>query len=277
MFCGETFAEASSKCFLASAQGKLKQSGKVLVGDQVEFDELSDGTANITKIYPRRNELIRPPIANIDCLVIMLTKSPSPDFVLIDKLVISCMVHNISPILCVSKTDTMTKEEIGEITKQYEDVVDHTVCLSAQSNNNLDELVAVIKNKITALAGQSAVGKSTLLNALLGTNIKTDGLSAKVDRGKHTTRHTEIFLKNSLMIADTPGFSLIDLKIDETELRHYYSEFDEFRCKYRGCLHINEDESVCAVKRAVKAGQINEDRYIRYTKIFAELKKGRKV
>lgn len=291
VFCEDAGGEGVS--FLASAQGKLKQSdkqgprenisgycGKVLVGDHVEFDKLADGgeaitvcNANITKVYPRKNVLIRPPISNIDCLVIMVTKSPSPDFVLVDKLIINCMIHNIKPILCISKTDTMTEQEIEQIISGYKNVVDDIVCLSSQNRKNLEQLTSIIKNQITALAGQSAVGKSTLLNALLGTNIKTDGLSAKVDRGKHTTRHTEIFLHGNIRIADTPGFSLIDLKVDETELRYYYSEFEAFNCKYRGCMHINEDEGICAVKQAVKTGKINKDRYERYIKIFQELKK----
>lgn len=263
--------------FLAMAQGKLK-SDKVVVGDKVEY-KLEGKKAIITKILPRKNVLIRPNIANIDNLVIVLSPVPEPDFLLIDKLILTCLYNDIKPILCVNKEDIDDKF-IQKVKSQYSEVVLDIISLSALNNRGLDALRDLLKGKISAFAGQSAVGKSTILNSLLDFLAqKTGGISQKTGRGRHTTRHNEMFeIAENTYIIDTPGFSILNIGgITYDNLKFYYPDFADYKCKYSGCTHTGEDKNDCAVKLAVYEGKLDKDRVERYNILYKELKDRRYV
>ena len=261
----------------AIAQGKLK-ADKVLVGDKVIYEK-SGKRAVITKLEPRHNVLVRPSIANIDNLIIVLAPAPIPDLILIDKLILTCLYNDIKPILCVNKDD-LSSSFAQEIKKAYGEVVIDIVNVSAKEYTGIDNLVALLDGKISAFAGQSAVGKSTLLNCLLKYDrVKTGELSSKTGRGKHTTRHTEMFeiMPNSYVI-DTPGFSMLNVSgITYDNLKLYYPDFSEFECKYNSCTHTKEDVSECGIKQAVCDGKLDKGRYERYNILYNELKERKKV
>ncbi len=286
----------NGELYIASARGNLKQD-KLVVGDKVEYSKTgspvrlwsvgADGTrydyvykgAVITKVLERKNTLIRPNIANIDNLIIVLSPLPKPDYILIDKLILTCLDNDIKPILCANKED-MSLEFINEVKAQYKDVVLDIVSVSALNGVGFDKLMPLLKGKISAFAGQSAVGKSTILNALTGANSALTGtISDKTLRGRHTTRHTEMFeIEPGTYVIDTPGFSMLNLpSITYDNLKYFYPDFAEFECKYTSCTHTKEQESECAIKQAVKSNKIDKDRYERYIYIYNELKERKKV
>ncbi len=261
----------------AICRGSLKQD-KVVVGDKVAF-EMQNGKAVITKVLPRKNILIRPNIANVDSLVIVLSPLPKPDFVLIDKLILMCLHNDIKPIICVNKKD-ISPDFLEDVKRQYKDVVLDLVSISALNGEGLEELKKLLVGKISAFAGQSAVGKSTILNSLFKQSLaKTGVLSDKTLRGRHTTRHTEMFmLEKDCFIIDTPGFSMLNIPdITYDNLKFYYPDFAEFECKYTSCTHTKESESECGIKQAVLQGLIDKDRLERYNYIYNELKTRKKV
>lgn len=261
----------------AIAQGKLK-ADKVLVGDKVIYEK-SGKRAVITKLEPRHNVLVRPSIANIDNLIIVLAPAPIPDLILIDKLILTCLYNDIKPILCVNKDD-LSSSFAQEIKKAYGEVVIDIVNVSAKEYTGIDNLVALLDGKISAFAGQSAVGKSTLLNCLLKYDcVKTGELSSKTGRGKHTTRHTEMFeIMPNTYVIDTPGFSMLNVSgITYDNLKLYYPDFAEFECKYNSCTHTKEDISECGIKQAVCDGKLDKGRYERYNILYNELKERKKV
>ncbi|MBR5012720.1 MAG: ribosome small subunit-dependent GTPase A [Clostridia bacterium] len=261
----------SNQTFVCTAQKKLKSNG-IFVGDFVGFDEKEN---QILKLLPRKNKLLRPPVANIDALVILITSAPQPDFYLLDKLLLFCGVNGIQPIICHSKSD-LEKSYIDELKNAYGK---HFVVLEISSKRKLglEKLISNLEGKTCALAGQSGVGKSALLNALTGGKSAEEGeLSAKIERGKNTTRHSQLFkIKENTFVADTAGFSSLDetyLPIKAEELAKYYPEFVELlpKCKFSTCTHTHEPD--CAVLKAIKDNQISQDRYNRYIQILENLK-----
>ena len=265
------------KCETATPRGSIKQLGKILVGDMVEVvtNEYGNGYV-ITKVLPRRNSLARPPVANLEQLVIVTAITPAPDFELIDKLFIYCAMQDIKPILVINKCDIANHNQIMDIIKQYKYCTENIFAVSALTKDGLIPVVKLLKGKLSAFAGQSAVGKSTLLNAILGEDrVATGGLSARTERGKHTTRHTEIYLlDDDIKIADTAGFSMLELgNMDYNDLCIYYPDFvSNDECSYSGCTHINCTSHDCAVVADVEAGIIHPDRYARYVKLYDKLK-----
>jgi len=264
--------------YLCDLRGNLKKNNKICVGDFVEYEPNSGDKERIvvTKILERKNQLIRPTISNIDNLLITITKKPSPDFNLVDALIIYCRQLDIEPIIVISKMDLVDDTFLQDIKKQYGKVVDHIVPICSVNKENLDTLKNLLTYKVSALAGQSAVGKSTLINALGGLNLEIGELSAKLDRGKHTTRMSEIFiLPDDIKIADTPGFSMLELKIDEpSELKHWYDDFIPLQdfCEFKDCDHINCKSKTCAVVRAVEEGVLSKNRFDRYVARYNKLK-----
>lgn len=262
--------ESGGQIFHLSPSGKTKASG-IYVGDYVEFDE------NITKVLPRKNLLIRPPMANIDKLFIVLAPSPKPDFVLIDKMIIYCHLNDITPLIVVNKQDLCDEEFIEKIKQDY--ACYETLFLSAKKAS--PEMLKNSIEGICALAGQSAVGKSSLINALFEDEGKTEigSLSEKIERGKQTTRLVSLYKVGKGYLADTAGFSLLDLgfvsSIEKNELASYYPDFLKGReqCKYRSCLH---EGGQCGVIGQVKEGKISKRRYENYLKILQELKNSKK-
>lgn len=255
--------------YLCQARGNLKKNG-IFVGDRVEF---SENEKIIEKILPRKNCLIRPPLANLDKMFIVLATKPKPDYELVDKLLLFCRLNNIFPVLCVNKVDE-DKETEKFVRETYKNHFDIISC-SAKIN-----LIDVLKDKIQgicAFAGQSAVGKSSLINSIFGKNLEEIGdFGKKVERGKQTTRLVTLYsLGNENFIADTAGFSQLDerlLDADERELSRYYPDFYPYinECKYSTCEHTTKGN--CKVIDAVEKGLISKSRYQNYLKLLAKKK-----
>ena len=262
--------ELNGKPFVMSARN-LKKDG-IFVGDKVECKN-----DVIEKVLERKNILVRPPLANVDTMIIVVAKEPKIDFLLVDKLLVFCTVKGIKPILCINKSD-LSESFVRDVEKIYKDVVDIV------SISTLDKCVLNLKKYIkgvTALAGQSAVGKSSIINALLGKEIAVIGdFSKKVMRGKQTTRLVELYdLGNENYLADTAGFSKLSeelLIVNENELKDYYPDFIKYAhmCKYKSCQHLKLDD--CGVVKAVSEGKISKIRYENYKILRENIKKVKK-
>lgn len=257
-----------------SARGSLKEKG-IFVGDMVEYDRQA---AVIENVSERKNILIRPPISNLDKMIIVIASSPKPDFLLVDKLSIFCIKNGIEPVICVNKSDILSEELKNKINGIYAKLF-KVIFVSAE-RGDIAELKKVIKG-VCAFAGQSAVGKSSLINALHGEVKEEVGeLAKKTERGKQTTRIVSLYsLGKNNFIADTAGFSKLDenlLNIEARELGRYFPEFNPYLndCKYLSCAHMKESE--CGVKKALKLGKISSVRYENYQKIYDVLKERRK-
>ena len=272
---GANYLVYESEPYNCILSGLIKKNNKPLVGDVVEFsvNDYDKDKNVITKILPRKNQLVRPYISNLDQLFIVLSKSPKPDYLLIDKLIIYAKINNITPIIVVNKSDILSEQEIAEIKEQFPT---YKILVVSAINKDVTELKQLLVNKISAFAGQSAVGKSSLINAISpNLNLQTNGLSSKIERGQHTTRHNEIYIMdNNIYIADTPGFSMLSLDLKPSELKDYYDDFKVFEndCRYVGCDHINSKAKDCGVVKAVEEGKICLSRFDRYCKIYSELK-----
>lgn len=267
----------NGKIYLANCKGSLRQD-KVVVGDKVEYS-IESNKALLTRVLERKNTLIRPYISNIDNLIIVVSPIPKPDFLLIDKLILMCLHNDIKPIICVNKED-LEPNFFEQVKAQYQDVVLSLVNVSAKTGFGIEDLLKLLGGKVSAFAGQSAVGKSTILNTLMQQEMaQTGAISEKTQRGKHTTRHTEMFvLGDNTYIIDTPGFSMLNIpNITCDNLKFYYPDFAEFECRYGSCTHTKEGQDECGIKQAVANGKIDKDRYERYTYIYNELKTRKKV
>ena len=251
---------------------------KPLVGDDVIVDVLdaSQMLGNIREILPRRSALIRPAVANVDqALIIFAIVKPDPNFNLLDRFLIRMERQNLPTIICFNKQDIATDEEKAALRKAYE-TCGYQVCfVSALENEGLEQIKALLAGKTTTVAGPSGVGKSSLINQLAPkANMETGAISEKIERGKHTTRHSEIIaIGEETYIVDTPGFTSLDIsEITKEELGNYYPEFVQYEpyCKFSGCAHISEPS--CGVKDAVEAGKISRVRYENYKVLYQELK-----
>ncbi|MCR5809687.1 MAG: ribosome small subunit-dependent GTPase A [Clostridiales bacterium] len=265
--------EDGKKC-VCKARGLFRKNGQTpLPGDNVEFSFNKKDGGYLISILPRENELIRPAVANIDLLLIVVSaQEPLPDLELADKLLLYCAKQRIEPVLVINKCDNGTNESAASIIGQYDGAVDKIVCVSAETGYGMDALRELLMGRTICLAGQSAVGKSSMLNTLLGLELKTGELSAKTERGRHTTRHAELIpMPNGTLIADTPGFSMLEtVSVEPEEIPLMYRDFSEYSngCRFVGCMHVSEPD--CAVKEAVENGNVNRERYSRYVKILNE-------
>ena len=247
---------------------------RIVVGDIVEIEpnDYDEGKYIITSVKPRKNSIPRPPLANIDKLLIVVAPKPEPDLLLVDKLLIYCVLNSIEPIIVLNKADIAERGFITSIKEQY--YFCKVMVISAVNGQGVGELSKYIGGSFCAVCGQSAVGKSSLLNSIIpNINLETQGLSRKVDRGKHTTRVNELYIHNDIMISDTPGFSRLELDLDYKELASFYPEFDNYlgTCKYLDCSHVKEGKD-CSVITAVSDGKINKDRFDRYCDLYGKLK-----
>ncbi len=255
---------------------------KPLVGDNVEIDILDEDNmlGNIISVLPRTNELIRPAVANIDqAMVVFAIKSPIPNINLLDRFLVMMESQNIDTIICFNKTDLVSEKEITELRNIYVNAGYHVVFASAKSDIGIDEIRRLLDGKTTAFAGPSGVGKSSMLNSIMpDINVTTGEISEKIQRGKHTTRHTEIFnVEEDTYIMDTPGFSsLYTCDFPKEELKNFFPEISKYEgeCRFAGCVHINEPS--CKVKEEVEAGIISQSRYKNYILMYEEIKNKKK-
>jgi len=253
----------------------VKKSKNILVGDNVVYERI-DNDFVISKILDRKNELIRPPVANIDNLIIVVSISnPSPDYILLDKQIVLCKAKNITPIICINKIDLDDGKEIEYIKKVYSNLGIKVIYTSATEGIGISELKKVLKGNISAFSGNSGVGKSSISkNIICEDSIIIGDISEKSNKGKHTTKHVKLYkIEDGTYMLDTPGFSSFELyDISYKELKEYYTDFLEYACDYDDCNHVNENEDVCAIKKNVKLGNIDKERYERYVYIYDKLK-----
>ena len=276
---GFYYVYTSGNIYECKAKGIFRKLNiKPLVGDNVEMrvvdSESKEG--NIEKILERKSELIRPAVANVDqALVVFAVKSPSPNFNLLDRFLIMMKKQNTSTVICFNKSDLVDDGQCLECRKIYENAGYKVIFSSTKKKDGLDELKNVLSGYTTTLAGPSGVGKSSIMNMLNpDANMDTGEISRKIERGKHTTRHSELIpISDNTYLMDTPGFSNIALyDIESEELKCYYKEFAKYEpyCRFGGCNHIGEKE--CGVIDAVSDGSLSDDRYENYKLFFAELK-----
>lgn len=281
---GFYYVNSKERVYECKAKGLFRNNNiKPLVGDFVDMDIINEENAagHIIEILPRKNMLIRPAVSNVDVIAIVQSvASPKPRPYLMDKYFINMQKYDIEFILIWTKSDLINDEAV-EYIDIYKQVGIRSFIVSdkAGAANEYDTLMKFLKGKTTALAGVSGVGKSSLINKMCEKErMEVGSLSKKIERGKHTTRHSEIFnIDKDTYIYDTPGFSSIELsEMDESDLENYYSEIYELsgNCKFNKCSHITEPN--CKIKDALNCGKISKIRYDNYTKIYQELKEKRR-
>jgi ribosome biogenesis GTPase / thiamine phosphate phosphatase len=255
-----------------------KQKITPFVGDFVKFQKVNEEEGYILEIFERKNLLIRPPIANVDQAILVFS-AVEPEFnpLLLDRFLVLIESKNIKPIICISKMDLVPedmKAEIESYANDYEKIGYEVIFTSTKTREGIEQLLPHLDQQISVIAGQSGVGKSSLLNAINPElQLKTDDISTHLGRGKHTTRHVELIEMGSGLVADTPGFSSLEfIDIAVEDLSNCFPEMREksAECKFRGCTHISEPK--CAVKEAVKEGTIPAYRYEHYQCFIEEIK-----
>ncbi len=258
-----------------------KDKKKPLVGDNVLIQILKEEErlGNIDEILPRKSEIIRPAVANIDqALVIFSIVKPQPNFNLLDRFLIMMEQQNIPCVICFNKTDIDEENQGEEYERIYQSCGYETLLVSAKKGLGIENLKKILKGKTTTVAGPSGVGKSSVINELQSeVQMETGSISLKIERGKHTTRHSELIaMEDNTYILDTPGFSSLGLfDMEKEELAGFYPEFAKYECycKFGGCAHISEP--VCGIREAVEDGEIPKLRYDNYKLLYEELR-GRK-
>ncbi len=255
---------------------------KPLVGDDVEIEVLNEEEklGNIVKILPRRSELIRPAVANIDqALVIFAAREPKPNLSLLDRFLVIMEKQDVPVIICFNKQDLCDEEEVGRLKEIYEACGYSVVLASAKQGEGIEEIKSLLRGKTTTVAGPSGVGKSSLTNLLQNeVQMETGEISKKLGRGRHTTRHSQIIqIEKDTWLYDTPGFTSFYVEeIEKEELRFYFREFSQYEgtCRFQGCTHTHEPG--CMVKNALEEGKISKERYENYLELYGELKEKRR-
>ena len=271
-----TVRDETGQEHILRAKKKFRRDGiSPLPGDRVMF---SPGSAEehgwLEEILPRASLCLRPPVANITLMVIVVAPEPVPDYLLVDKLLVYADMQGIRPLIAVNKSDIgmETYEKAREIYKSSGAPV---IALSASSGQGLDELCSRMRGELTGFAGQSGVGKSALLSRVTGTELVSGAISDRIKRGKQTTRHTTLLYHDGMRVMDTPGFSLLELPrgMEPEQLSGYYPDFRPYEadCRFNPCLHLTEPG--CAVKKACEAGDINASRLLRYGELMETVKK----
>ena len=275
-----TVLDAVGAEHVCKARGRFRKDSITPVpGDHVAFAHPAGEDGRITDILPRKNLLTRPAVANVDKLmIVMAVSAPRPDLLLVDKLLIQCEQAGVVPVLVLNKWDERDRALADSILAQYAGTGYGIHPVSAHTQEGIDALRGEIAGNVCCFAGQSAVGKSSLLNALLpGLSLTVGGLSRKTERGRHTTRHAELWPAFGGALVDTPGFSLLDAQAIEPEaLAPFYPEMrgEAGKCRFAQCLHASEPD--CAVKPLLGQGKLSRERYERYLLILDELKEKRK-
>lgn len=270
--------EGQTKIYECKAKGGFRKNKiKPLVGDDVVIQVISDekGLGNIHEILPRRNQLIRPEVANIDqALIIFAMADPQPNLNLLDRFLVMMEMQGVDTIICFNKQDIVSKDEEQKLIRIYEKCVNKVISVSSKENVGIESIVKLLAGKTSVLAGPSGVGKSSILNQIYPeARSKTGAVSEKIGRGKHTTRHSELFcVGEGTYLFDTPGFSSLRVpELEKEELKHYFTEFVPYEdgCRFMGCTHTHEPS--CKVKEALEGGLISPVRYENYVQIYTEL------
>lgn len=265
--------------FEATARGKLKRDEIIpVVGDYVEIkiEDEKNKIAVIEKIENRKNYIKRPKIANITQLILVISsKNPKPDLLMLDKQLAFAEYIGVKSVIVLNKIDLDKKEKLKKIKELYEQIGYTVILTEAKNGIGIEELKKYLEGNINAFSGNSGVGKSTLINKLFDREMTLEGeISKKNKKGKNTTTAIKLYeINNNTYIADTPGFATFDIcEIESKELYKYFREFPQYEkdCEFIGCTHIKEKE--CGIKNAVQNKQINNDRYVRFCKIYNELK-----
>ena len=257
------------------AQKKLRhQKLTPMVGDRVRFTP-GQGEENgwLEEILPRRSMMIRPSVANVDMLMLVVASVPQPDLLLVDKLILRANAGGMQPAICVNKID-LGDELAAQIRREYAGTQLRVFAVSAQTGEGVEALREAMRGKVTCLAGQSAVGKSSLLNRLFGLELETGGLSRKTERGRHTTRRSEMMALDGMFVLDTPGFSLLELEetMEPEAFAQLYPEYNALagECRFQPCQH--DREPGCAVHAAVDQGLLSPERWARYRELLGEVR-----
>lgn len=265
------------------AKGIFRKDGvKPLVGDDavLALTDEEGAKGNITRILSRKNQLIRPACANVDqALVIFAITKPEPNYNLLDRFLITMEKQGIPAVICFNKQDIANEDEKEQSVQIYERSGYQMLCVSGKNQDGIEKIMHCLRGKTTVAAGPSGVGKSTIVNALYPfANMETGEISKKIDRGRHTTRHSQLFaLGENTFLMDTPGFTSLSLgEMEKEELSSFYGEFGKYeqKCRFSGCSHISEPD--CSVKKALSEGKISPVRYENYRLIYEELKNRRK-
>lgn len=275
-----TARDAAGNEFVLRAKKKFRrQKISPLVGDRILFTP-GEGEAEgkeedgwVEEIFPRTSQCLRPPVANVTLLCIVAAPRPAPDWLLVDKLLIFARKQDIRTLLILNKADLKEAEAAAaQARAMYAGAKMEVCCVSAQSGQDVESLKSYLSGHTCCFSGQSGVGKSTLLNALFGLSQETGDISRKIQRGKNTTRHAELFTFGDISVIDTPGFSLLEMDeaFDPVLLRDYYPEFELYagQCRFSPCYHGSEPG--CAVLQAAKEGRINAERLERYHILLAD-------
>lgn len=268
-----------NKVYECKAKGLFRnQKIKPLVGDDVVIntEDQPDGKGTVVEILPRKNELVRPAVTNVDqAMVIFAAAEPNPNLNLLDRFLIMMQKQKVNVIVCFNKMDIVTEGEISLLKETYLRCGYEVLFTSMLQKDGISLVYDKMKGKTTVLAGPSGVGKSTFINIVQPeAKMETGEISEKIKRGKHTTRHSElIYIEEDTYIMDTPGFSSLYIEeIEKEELKDYFVEFREYEngCRFIGCNHLNEPK--CAVKEALKEQKISKLRYENYVTLYEELK-----
>lgn len=265
-----TVRDLEGRQFVLRAKKKFRrQRITPLVGDMVLFTP-GEGEEHgwLEEIYPRTSECLRPPVANISLLVLVAAAAPAPDWLLIDKLLLGARMQGMRALLVMNKCD-LGREAAETAVRDYAKADIEVLCVSAERGEGLHELRERLRGETVCFAGQSGVGKSTLLNALLGLHLETGEIS-RIERGRHTTRHASLIVLGDIRVMDTPGFSLLEFEqvMDPVELMDYYPEFAscEGQCRFQPCYHASEPG--CVVRAAAENGKISAARLARYRELL---------
>lgn len=267
--------EADGQEYTLRAQKKLRhQKLTPMVGDRVRFSPGQDGEDGwLEEILPRRSVMQRPSVANADMLMLVVASVPQPDLLLVDKLILRANAGNMQPAICVNKID-LGDDLARRMEREYAGTQLRVFAVSARTGEGVAALREAMRGKVTCLAGQSAVGKSSLLNRLFGLELETGGLSRKTERGRHTTRRAEMMALDGMFVLDTPGFSLLELEetVEPEAFAQLYPEYNALagECRFQPCLH--DREPGCAVHAAVDRGLLSPERWARYRELLGEVR-----
>lgn len=270
---------ANGNLYECKAKGNFRNKKiKPLVGDNVEIDILDEDKrlGNIEMVLPRNNCLLRPEVANVDqAVIIFAVTDPEPNFNLLTRFLIRMEKEGVPSVICFNKEELVSEAKQQRLSEIFTGSGYKVIFTSTYENTGFQEFMKLLEDKTTVVAGPSGVGKSSIINYLCRNKMmETGDISDKIKRGKHTTRHSELFwVDRDTYIMDTPGFTSLYLnEFDHENLRFYFNEFADYegKCRFKGCVHVNEPE--CAVKEAVGAGKISSVRYDNYTAIYNELK-----